>query len=76
MTFKGILTAVAATALVASPTMAVAAQPAPVVQPATEEANGDNALRGGSWLVALLAAAAIIAGIVIIADNDDKPNSP
>lgn len=75
MTFKGILTAIAATALVASPTMAAAA-PVHVAQPATEEVNGDNALRGGGWVVGLLALAAIIAGIIIIADNDDKPNSP
>ncbi len=76
MTFKGIMTAIAATALVASPTMAVAAQPAPVAQPATEKADGDNALRSGSWVVAFIALAAIIAGIVNIAYNDYKPNSP
>ena len=35
-----------------------------------------NELAGGSLIIALLAAAAIVAGIVIAADGSSKPKSP
>lgn len=78
---KGLMTAMAAMSLVAAPTMAAAA-PATVqtkAQPAIEQIDGDNELAGlggGGIIVAILAAAAVIVGIVIVADSDDKPNSP
>lgn len=78
MKLKGIYTAMTAFALVAAPTMASAAPVAtPLTQPAPESVKGDNALAGGSGIViAVLAAAAVIAGIVVVARNKDKPNSP
>ena len=78
VSFKGLITATAALALVAAPTVAAAAPQAAVsVAPASESVEGDSALRGcGGFIVAIIAAAAIIAGIIIIANEDDEPNSP
>ncbi len=76
--FKGIYTALTALSLVAAPTIASAAPVAtPLTQPATESVQGDNALAGGTgFIIAILAVAAIAAGIVAAAKNHDKPNSP
>lgn len=41
---------------------------------ARSEAKND--LAGGGVIVAILAVAAIVAGIVVVADSDDEPNSP
>lgn len=80
MNLKGIFMAMTAFALVAAPTMASAAPVAtPLTQPAPETIQGDNALAGGSgFIVAIFAAAAVIAGIVVVAkySGKDKPNSP
>lgn len=76
--FKAFSTALAALSLVAAPTIAAAAPVAtPLTQPATESVDGDNALAGGGIFIALLAVAAIAAGVVVVAtENDSSPNSP
>ena len=62
---------------VASMTVApVAASAAPVAR-VEADMNQQSELKGGSIILALLAAAAIIAGIIIAADGtDDAPTSP
>ncbi|MEP2988595.1 MAG: hypothetical protein ABJN65_04395 [Parasphingorhabdus sp.] len=69
---------IAAASLAVAP---VAAQAADSVAPAVERigATSENSekLEGENGiLIALLAAAAVIAGIIIIADGDDDPTSP
>ena len=78
MKFKAFYTAVAALSLVGAPTIAAAAPIAtPLTQPASESVDGDSALAGGGVLIALLAVAAVGAGIFVVADkSDDSPNSP
>lgn len=78
MKFKGITSALAAVTLVAMPTLAVAAPVAtPLTQPAAETVDGDNAVVGGAVIIGVVATAAIVAGIVVVAtENDDEPNSP
>jgi uncharacterized membrane protein HdeD (DUF308 family) len=80
---RGALSAVTALALVVTPTAAAAAPAsaaarttASVVAPAEETVDGENALRGGGIFVALLAAIAVILGIIIAINEDDEPNSP
>lgn len=75
------MAAVAASALVATPVFAQAAQPvAKVSQPvrADAPAGEESKLEGGSGIIiAVLAAAAVIGGIIIAADgSDDDPTSP
>jgi hypothetical protein len=64
----------------AAPAMAAPAQVRSVqtsaLTPADETVEGDNALRGGGFFVAILAAIAVILGIIIVANEDDEPNSP
>ncbi len=72
------MAAVAASALVATPVFAQAAQPvSKVSQPVRADAASDKAenLEGGSGIIiAVLAAAAVIGGIIIAADgSDDDP---
>lgn len=76
--FKAFSTALAALSLVAAPTIAAAAPVAtPLTQPAAESVDGDNALAGGGIFIALLAVAAIAAGVVVVStENSDSPNSP
>lgn len=85
MTFrKAAMAAVAAASLVAVPTMAAAqsaaklsVRSAPAVSGARvgAETDSESKLAGGSVIIAILAAAAIIAGIVIAVDGDDDPVS-
>ncbi len=76
MKLRSIATAVAAVALTTSPVLAQVAQTETVRASETSEAKAE--LEGGSGIIiALLAAAAIVAGIVIAAGNDsDTPTSP
>ena len=76
------LAVIAAASLVSAP---VVAQTAPAAKSATAQVEraganlqDENKLEGGSGIIiAVLAAAAIIAGIVIAADNEeDTPTSP
>ncbi|MBA3942755.1 MAG: hypothetical protein C0520_16250 [Sphingopyxis sp.] len=67
----------AATSMIAAP---VAASAAPAVDGAraVSSVDGQSELEGStSWIIAIVALAAIIAGIVIASDNnDDAPTSP
>lgn len=79
MKFKGLYTAMTAFSLIAAPTLAAAAPVAtPLTQPATETVDGDNAVSGSSLLIALLAVAAVGAGIAAATShsNDKSPNAP
>lgn len=77
MKFKAFYSAVAALSLAGAPTIAAAAPIAtPLTQPASESVDGDSALASGGILIAILAVAAVAAGIVVVADSDDSPNSP
>lgn len=71
---KKIIAAIAATGLLATPVLAQSVN----VERAPARSSDSNELEGESGiLIALLAAAAIIAGIIILADNeDDLPTSP
>lgn len=75
MVFKKVVTAAAAVALVASPTIA-AAQTAAPAEPASETVQGSE-LRGG-FIIPLIALIAIILGILaaIHDDDEDLPHSP
>jgi hypothetical protein len=74
---KAFYTAVAGLSLIAAPTMAAAAPVAtPLTQPARESVDGDNALAGGGFIIAIFAVIAIGLGIYIAVDKDDEPNSP
>ena len=75
MGFKGLITATAAVALMAAPTMA-AAQSVEVA-PAAESIDEGSELRGG-FIIPLIAIIAIILGILAATndDDDDLPSSP
>ena len=71
--FKKAAIALAATSMIAAP---VAASAAPALE-SISSTEGQNELEGSSWIIAIVALAAIIAGIVIASDNDDDtPTSP
>jgi hypothetical protein len=71
MKIRNLAAAAAALSLVAAPAVA---QTAPERSAApTEDASE---LGGSSWLLAILAFAAIIAAVVIAVDGDDDPVSP
>ncbi|QJB68564.1 hypothetical protein [Parasphingorhabdus halotolerans] len=78
MKFNKLASATAAAALVIAP---VAAQAADSVAPAVERVSASTTAKGeklegeNGILIAVLAAAAVIAGIIIIADDND-PTSP
>jgi len=71
----------AATSMIAAP---VAASAVPAISSvsfsdvsAVSSVDGQSELEGSSWIIALLALAAIIGGIVIAAgNNSDTPTSP
>lgn len=82
--FTKILAGAAAVGLMAAPVAATAGtrasdvQVAPVAQPVSADASRagvgvakENNLRGPGIIIAVLAIAAIIAGIIIAADDDD-----
>jgi hypothetical protein len=71
MKFRTLAAATAALSLTVAP---VAAQAAAQRTAAPVEESSD--LRGGSWLIAILAIAAIIAGIIIATKNHNNPVSP
>ena len=74
MVFKGLIAAVTAIALTATPVMAAAAKE---VAPATETIEEGSELRGG-FVIPLIAIIAIILGILAATndDDDDLPTSP
>ena len=63
MKFRTLAAAAAVTSMVAAPVVAADRAVAPV---------SDESELGGSWVLAVLAAAAIIAGIVIAVDSGDE----
>ncbi|HEY0042994.1 MAG TPA: hypothetical protein VGB62_00460 [Allosphingosinicella sp.] len=75
MSFKGLLTATTAVAMMVTPTLA-AAQSAEVA-PATESVDEGSELRGG-FIIPLIAVVAIILGVLAAVndDDDDLPTSP
>ena len=79
---KKLMTGAAALSLVAMPMVAQAAD-ASKLSLSSQVRSGTVAKgerqeegSGSGWIVAGLAAAAVVAGIVIIADGDDDPDSP
>lgn len=81
MRFGKYLAAVAAVTMAASPALAApASSTASLSISKTARAGSQSAkkndLTGSGVIVAIVAAAAVIAGIIIVADSDDKPNSP
>jgi hypothetical protein len=80
---KTAVAAIVAFSMVAVPTVVQAAQANQTVSKvavarvgASTSAQKASELRGGSIIIALLAAAAVIAGIVIAADGKKSPRSP
>lgn len=73
MKFRNVVAATAALSLAATPAIAEAA-----FDRAAAPVEGESELEGGSGIIlAILAAAAVIAGIIIAADGDDDgPVSP
>ncbi|MCW4463608.1 hypothetical protein OK349_18020 [Sphingomonas sp. BT-65] len=84
---KLLATTVAALSISASPVLAQAAKPAPAgaakklslsntgsVRAST--AAGDSNQLTSAILIGVLATVAIIGGIIVLADNDDDPDSP
>lgn len=66
----------AATSMVVAPVAASAATSLDSAR-ATSTMGGESQLEGSSWIIALVALAAIIGGIIIASDNDDDtPTSP
>jgi hypothetical protein len=76
---KAATAAVAALSMIALPSMA-AAQSASKLSVASAARTSADAkgkdLSGGSLIIAVLAAAAVIAGIIVAADSSDNPTSP
>lgn len=72
------MAAAAAASLVSAPVLAQAAQPATSVARTSATVEGENNVEGGSGIIlAILAAAAVIAGIIIAADgSENTPTSP
>ncbi len=68
----------AATSMIVAPVAASAAPAAFDGTRATATVDGQSELEGStSWIIAIIALAAIIGGIIIASDNnDDSPTSP
>jgi hypothetical protein len=82
---KSALAAAAALSIVAVPTVAQAsaasklslrAAPAVTAVSRAGAARGESDIGGGSVIIAILAAVAVVVGIVIAADGSDSPSSP
>ncbi len=74
------LAALAATALVAAPVAAAPYNPAASLSVAKSvrtatKSTKKNELAGGGLIIALLAGVAVVAGVVIIADNNDSDSN-
>ena len=80
MRFGKILLAAAAVSMVATPALAAPANPAASLSVsksvrAGSATNGKSKMAQGGIIIAVLAAAAVIAGIVVIADDNGKSDS-
>jgi len=72
MKLRNVALATAALSLAASPAIAEAA-----FERSNAPVEGESELAGSGILIAVLGAAAVIGGIILIADNDDdEPASP
>lgn len=74
------LAALAATALVAAPVAAASSNPAASLSVAKSVRTGakstkKNDLAGGGLIIALIAGVAVVAGVVVIADNNDSDSN-
>ena len=75
------LMAAAAATMAVAPAVAAPANPAASLS-VTKSARADSPtanksdLRGGGVFIALIAAAVVIIGIIIVANEDDSPDSP
>lgn len=81
MRFTKVLLAAAAVSMTASPVLAAAANPAAKLSVAPSSArvgakSGKSELLGGGVFVAIIAVVAVIVGVIIVANTDDKPDSP
>jgi hypothetical protein len=80
MRFGKYMGAAAAAALDASPVMAAPANPAASLSVSKSvragSTKGKDELAGGGVFVAVIAAVAVIIGIIIVAQEDDSPDSP
>jgi hypothetical protein len=75
------MAAVVALSMTSAPVLAQTATPASKLSVASSQARAGAALDneselGGGFIIPLLALAAIIAGILVVLDDDDEPNSP
>ena len=72
------MAAAAAASLVSAPVLAQAVQPVSSVARTSATVENKSDIEGGSGIIiAILAAAAVIAGIIIAADgSEDTPTSP
>ena len=69
--------ALAATSMVATPVAASAATAFDGARSASAVSKKNGLEGGSSWIIAVLAVAAVIGGIILISDNDkDEPVSP
>lgn len=79
MRFGKTLAALAAASMIAMPTMAIAQPAASKLSVASSVRasadEGEEKLGGSGLIIAAVAVAAIIAGVVIASDGDDKPVS-
>ena len=73
---KSSIAAVAALTLAAAPALAQAANPASALSVSRESASVEGNELGGGFIIPLLALAAIIAGILVVVDDNDEPVSP
>lgn len=72
-----LMTAAAVTSLVAAPVIANPAASLSLSQVRSSTSAEDSSdASGGAVLIGVLATAAIIGGVVILADGDDSPDSP
>lgn len=79
--FKKVMTSAAAMSLAVVPVAAHAADASKLsvassARVAKSTKAGDELAGGGGFVVAGLALIAVVVGIIIVADNDDEPNSP
>ena len=75
------LMAVAAATMAVAPAIAAPANPASGLSIAPAARSGSSTdhesdLAGGGLIIALIAVGVVIAGIIVVADNNDNPRSP
>lgn len=76
MSFKKLALALSVSTLVIAPTIAQAADSVAPARTSSSVTDAEKIEGGSGILIALLAAAAVIAGIILIADGDDDEDLP